>query len=60
MKVIGYMDSTITKIPDNQMIAFISQEFDYADWWPTSPFIQDYIPYPGNDIVGYLYEIEIE
>lgn len=60
MKIIGYMDNSVTKIPDNQMIAVITQEFDYGDWWPTSPFIQDYIPYPKNDIVGYIYEIEIE
>jgi hypothetical protein len=60
MKMIGYMDNTVTKIPDNQMIAIITQEFHYAAWWPTSPFIQDYIPYPKNDIVGYVYEIEIE
>ena len=60
MKIIGYMDNTVTKIPDNQMIAVITQEFDYSDWWPLSPFKQDYIPYPKNDITGYIYEIEIE
>ena len=54
------MDNTVTKIPDNQMIAVITQEFDYSDWWPLSPFKQDYIPYPKNDITGYIYEIEIE
>lgn len=60
MKMIGYMDNTVTKIPDNQMITVISQEFQYADWWPTTPFKQDYIPYPKNDVIGYIYEIEIE
>jgi hypothetical protein len=60
MKVVGYMDHTVTKIPDNQMIAIISQEFQYAEWWPTAPFLQDYIPYPKNDLVGTVYEIEIE
>lgn len=60
MKVVGYMDHTVTKIPDNQMTAIISQEFQYAEWWPTAPFIQDYIPYPKNDLVGTVYEIEIE
>lgn len=60
MKIVGYMDHTVTKIPDNQMIAIITQVFHYAPWWPTTPFLQDYIPYPKNDIVGYIYEIEIE
>ncbi len=60
MKVIGYMDSSVTKIPDNQMIAVITQEFHDATWWPLSPWKQNFIPYPENDITGYIYEIEIE
>ena len=60
MKVIGYMDSSVTKIPDNQMIAVITQEFHDATWWPLSPWKQNFIPYPKNDISGYIYEIEIE
>jgi hypothetical protein len=60
MKIIGYMDSTVTKIPDNQMIAVITQEFHDATWWPLTPWKQNFIPYPKNDISGYIYEIEIE
>lgn len=60
MKVFGYMDSTITSIPNNQMLAVVTQEFHYTDWWPMSPFKQDFIPFPKDDMVGYIYEIEIE
>ena len=60
MKIIGYMDSSYTKIPDNQMIAVITQEFHDASWWPLAPWDQNFIPYPKNDIFGYIYEIEIE
>ncbi len=60
MKIIGHMDATNTKIPDNQMEAVITQEFHYASFWPPAPFLQDNIPYPKNDLVGYIYEIEIE
>ncbi|MBN2681894.1 MAG: hypothetical protein JXR58_05265 [Bacteroidales bacterium] len=60
MKIVGYMDSTFTKIPNNQMIMVITQEFHDAQWWPTAPFDQNYIPFPKSDIKGYLYEIEIE
>jgi len=60
MTEIGYMDSTSTKIPDNQMIAVISQEFHDASWWPVAPWDQNFIPFPKNDIYGYIYELEIE
>ena len=57
---VGYMDKTITKIPDNQMLAVMSQEFHHGDWWPPVAFHQDNIPYPKNDIIGKLFEIRIE
>jgi hypothetical protein len=60
MKIIGYMDESSTKIPNNQMEIVISQEFHDGSWWPLTPFKQDFIPFPENDIVGYIYEIEIE
>lgn len=60
MQVVGYMDSTMTKIPDNQMIMVITQEFHDALWWPSAPFDQNYIPFPKNDIKAYVYDIEIE
>ena len=60
MHIIGYMDSNNTKIPDNQMVSAVTQEFHYSCWWPTAPFDQNSIPFPKEDIIGYVYEIEIE
>jgi hypothetical protein len=60
MKIIGYMNNTITSIPDNQMVVVISQEFHDSSWWPLSPFMQDYIPFPKNDISGQIFGVEIE
>lgn len=60
MRQICYMDNTVTSVPNNQMTPIITQEYHYADWWPTSPYKQDYIPFPQNDINGYIYEITVE
>ena len=57
---IGYMDYTSTMIPDNQMQMVITQEYHLSKWWPLTPFKQEFIPYPLNDITGYIYEVEIE
>ena len=57
---VGYMNQNITSIPDNQMVAVFTQEFHDAKWWPLSPFIQDMIPYPKNDINGQILELEVE
>lgn len=58
--VIGFMDCTNTKIPDNQMQMVFTQEFHLSKWWPLTPFKQEFIPYPLNSITGYIYEVEIE
>ena len=60
LDVIGYMNSDNTKIPNNQMIAIVTQEFHYSLWWLLAPFDQNNVPYPGEDINGYVYSIEIE
>lgn len=60
MSEVGYMNDGITKIPNNQMVPVISQEFHYGDWWPTTPFHQSNLPYPKNPITGMVYEIVIE
>ncbi len=60
LKVICYMDETNTKIPDNQMETVVTQEFHAAEWWPLEPYKQNFIPYPLNDITGYIYSVEIE
>ena len=60
LRVVGYMDNTATSIPNNQMIAVITQEYHLSEWWPPIPFKQEYIPFPKNDISGTIYSIEIE
>jgi hypothetical protein len=60
MDQICFMDSSITKIPNNVMNPVVSQEFHYGHWWPTTPFPQGDIPYPKNDIVGKVIEIRVE
>lgn len=60
MDEVGYMDRTLTKIPNNQMVPVMSQEFHYGHWWPTTPFPQGDIPYPVDPIRGYLFEVIIE
>ncbi|MEQ8907874.1 MAG: hypothetical protein RIC95_01665 [Vicingaceae bacterium] len=60
LHVVGYLNDEYSKIPDNQMVAIVTQEFHYSLWWPLSPFDQNNIPYPLSDINGYIYSIEIE
>ena len=60
LRVVGYMSDSITSIPNNQMIAVLTQEYHLSEWWPPIPFRQEYIPFPKNDIKGELYEITIE
>jgi hypothetical protein len=60
MKEICRMNDEMTSIPNNQMIMLLTQEFHYQEWWPTAPFLQNYIPFPKNDLEGKLLEIEIE
>ncbi len=60
LETIASIDNNYTSIANNQMVVVVTQEYHYADWWPTTPFEQDYIPYPKNDIVGKVSEITIE
>ena len=60
LRVVGYMDNTVTSVPNNQMIAVITQEYHLSEWWPPIPFKQEYIPFPKNNITGELYELTIE
>jgi len=60
MRVVGYMNNTVTSIPNNQMLLIVTQEFHITRWWPEAPFAQDNIPFPAKDIVGHIYDIEIE
>jgi hypothetical protein len=60
MFVVGYMNDKITSIPDNQMLLIITQEFHNTKWWPGSPYQQENIPFPLNDIFGEIYEVVVE
>jgi len=60
MHVICEMDNNVTAIPNNQMLMIITQEWHNQEWWPTTPFKQNFIPFPKNDIIGKVLEFEIE
>ncbi|MCK9204249.1 MAG: hypothetical protein M0P58_07425 [Bacteroidales bacterium] len=60
MRVVGYMDETVTSIPNNQMLLIITQEFHNTKWWIGSAYSQDNIPFPKVDYEGEIYEITIE
>jgi hypothetical protein len=60
MKVIGYMNDSITAIPNNQMVLAITKEFHYSRWWPHLPMLQELIPFPSKDIKAEIYDITIE
>ncbi len=60
MYEVGYMNDRITSIPNNQMLLIVTQEFHNTKWWPGSPYQQENIPFPLNDIFGEIYEVVIE
>jgi len=60
MRTICVMDKNISSIPGNQMIMIITQEWHNQEWWPTAPYKQNFIPFPKNDIIGKVLELEIE
>jgi hypothetical protein len=60
MKVMGYMNSRFTSIPNNQMRAVVTQEYHYGEWWVPIVWDQKNIPYPKSDMVGKVYEIIVE
>jgi hypothetical protein len=60
LRAVGYVDSRVTSIPNNQMLLIISQEFHNTRWWVGSMYSQDNIPFPKNDIIGEIYEVTIE
>lgn len=60
MRVVGYMNDAVTSIPNNQMLLVISQEFHNTTWWPGTPYAQDKIPFPLNDITGQIFDLTIE
>ena len=60
LRIVGYVNSTITSVPNNQMLLIVSQEFHNTKWWIGSPYDQGNIPFPKNDIKGTLFGITIE
>jgi len=60
MHMICEMDNNVTAIPNNQMLMIITQEWHNQEWWPTTPFKQNFIPFPKNDIIGKVLELEVE
>jgi hypothetical protein len=60
MKIVCFMDAKITTVPNNQMLMVITQEYHPSIWWPESPQLLEYIPFPKNSIEGKILEIEIE
>lgn len=60
MRIVCIMDNTISAIPNNQMVALVTQEWHSQEWWPTAPFKQNFIPFPKKDIIGKVLEIEVE
>jgi len=60
MKLVGYMNNTVTSIPNNQMVLIITQEFHNTKWWPGTPYEQHFIPFPAKDYVGEILEVIVE
>ncbi|PKP22132.1 MAG: hypothetical protein CVU05_05215 [Bacteroidetes bacterium HGW-Bacteroidetes-21] len=60
LKMVGYMNQTVTSIPNNQMLLVFTQEYHVGRWWPESSQPQENIPFPAQEITGKILEIEIE
>jgi hypothetical protein len=60
MRVVGYMNSDVTTIPDNQMILIIAQEFQMPGAWQPAPFDIRYLPYPKSPLTGKILALEVE
>lgn len=60
LRVIGYMDRSMTSIPDVPMRLTITQEFHNTAWWPGCPYEQGGIPFPAKDLVGRIHSVTVE
>ncbi|MCB0805232.1 MAG: hypothetical protein KDC05_05490 [Bacteroidales bacterium] len=60
LRLIGYLNENYTSVPNNQMKIIFTQEYHFSHWWPKSPFKQEDVPFPANDMEGVIYEITIE
>lgn len=60
MFIVGYVNDSVSAIPNNQMLLVFTQEYHVGRWWPESAMPQENIPFPATEIKGYIMEIEIE
>ena len=60
LRVVGYVNNTMSCIPDNAMQLIITQEFHNTKWWVGSQYLQENIPFPAKNIAGEIYEVTIE
>jgi hypothetical protein len=60
MVTVGYLDTTVSSIPNNQMTFVVTQEYHHSAWWPTTEFKQEFIPYPASPVVGKVLAVEVE
>ncbi len=60
LRVVGYMNSSMTSVPNTPMSLVISQEFHNTRWWPGSPYEQGCVPFPSKDLVGRVFEARVE
>lgn len=60
MRTVGYMNSSMTSIPEVPMWVAITQEFHNTAWWPGCPYEQGGIPFPGKDLTGRVFSVRID
>jgi hypothetical protein len=60
LRAVGYMNSSMTSIPNVPMQLVVTQEFHNTDWWPGAPYAQGGIPFPAKDLVGRVLEVRVE
>lgn len=60
LRTVGFMDGTITSIPEVPMQLIISQEYHNTRWWPGSPYEQGFLPFSNVDHVGRVLEVRID
>ena len=60
MRVVGYMNSGMTAVPEVPMWLVISQEFHSTRWWPGSPYDQAGVPFPEKDLAGRVFSITVD
>ncbi|MFU8843142.1 MAG: hypothetical protein ACNA7V_04975 [Bacteroidales bacterium] len=60
MMTVGYLDTSVSSIPNNQMTFVVTQEYHHSAWWPTTEFKQEFIPYPASPVIGKVLGVEIE